>query len=312
LGLLEVKDVKKTYGKRKAVDGLSFSVQEGEVYGLLGPNGAGKSTMLAMICGLLKMDQGSICIGGVNISKRPQEAKRKLGVVPQEPALYPTLSAEENLRFWGTMNGISPGDILPAVKKALQVVGLEERARGRVDQFSGGMKRRLNIAAGLIHNPEVLVMDEPTVGIDPQSRKHILETVKMLKRQGMTIIYTGHYVEEIEYLCDRVGIMDSGKMILEGTIAELLSNGSEYQQLRIILDRMPKEIPQAVESIPGVERAFSQEKTLNIVTLNAERILPSAFEAIVGLGVSVSEIKITKPSLESLFLEETGKALRDN
>ena len=207
--ILEVEGIIKSFGSRKAVNDVSFSVQEGEVFGLLGPNGAGKSTTLSIICGLLKVGSGNVTIDGWNISKNGSKAKKLIGIVPQEPALYPQISAEANLRFWGTINGLPSKELEAAVKDVLAVVGLENRAKGRVSKFSGGMKRRLNIAAGLIHSPRLIIMDEPTVGIDPQSRNHILETVKGLKEKGITVIYTSHYVEEVEALCDRVAIMDS-------------------------------------------------------------------------------------------------------
>lgn len=309
--LLEVKDLKKAFGSRQAVDGVSFSVQEGEIFGLLGPNGAGKSTTLSLVCGLLRANGGKITVGGCDVAKEGAKAKKMIGIVPQEPAIYPTLSAKANLRFWGTINGIQSNELDKAVNDVLKVVGLEDRAEGKVSKFSGGMKRRLNIAAGLIHNPKLLIMDEPTVGIDPQSRNHILETVKNLRQKDMTVIYTSHYVEEVEYLCDRVAIMDNGRIISEGTLPELLQQGSEFQELTINLNRFSEDIESSVQTLPGVERVFSLNERLNIITSNAEKILPLAFETIVGHGGIISEIKIHKPNLESLFLKLTGKALRD-
>ncbi len=311
MSLLEVKGLKKSYGSREAVKDVSFTVKKGEVFGLLGPNGAGKSTTLSMVCGLLKPNGGKALVGGWDIGRDGARAKSLIGIVPQEPALYPTLSAKANLRFWGTINGIPSRDLDRAVNDALKMVGLEERGEGKISKFSGGMKRRLNIAAGLIHNPRLIIMDEPTVGIDPQSRNHILETVKKLKEQGVAVIYTSHYVEEVEYLCDRVAIMDKGEIIAEGTLPELLKQGSEFQELSIDLKSWTDDIQECIETLPGVHKAFSLNEKLNIITANAEKVLPLAFETIVGHGAVVSEIKIHKPNLESLFLKLTGKALRD-
>ncbi len=310
--ILEVLDVKKSFGGHTAVNGVGFALDKGEVYGLLGPNGAGKSTTMAMICGLLKPDSGTIRVHGEDLRKKGRSAQQHLGVVPQEPALYTNLSAEENLRFWAVLNGVPQRQVKAAVERVLKLVGLDERKKGKVAKFSGGMKRRLNIAAGLIHQPELLIMDEPTVGIDPQSRHHILETVRHLKEEGMTVLYTSHYVEEVEYLCDRVGIMDNGRMIAEGSVEQLMAQGPRHQELAITLDTISSEMETSVSALPGVEKAVPAERVLNIVTQNAEQILPVAFETIIRLGGSVSEIKIQKPNLESLFLSLTGKALRDS
>ncbi len=309
--LLEVKDLKKAFGSRQAVNGISFSVEEGEVFGILGPNGAGKSTALSIICGLLKANSGKVTVGGWDIRKDGSKAKKLIGIVPQEPALYPQLSAKANLNFWGKINGVEANKLEQAINDVLNLVGLEDRANDRVSKFSGGMKRRLNIAAGLIHNPRLIIMDEPTVGIDPQSRNHILETVKSLVERDITVIYTSHYVEEVESLCDRVAIMDNGEIISEGTIPELLQQGSQYEELTINLSYCSEEIQNSIHTLPGVEKAFCLNEKLKLFTSNAEKILPLAFETIVGQGGVVSEIKIHKPNLESLFLKLTGKALRN-
>lgn len=309
--LLEVTDLKKAFGSRQAVNGVSFAVGEGDVFGLLGPNGAGKSTTLSMICGMLKANGGSVSVSGHDMAGNGAAAKKLIGIVPQEPALYTQLSARANLRFWGRINGLGGRELDKAVDDMLDLVGLEDRAGGRIGKFSGGMKRRLNIAAGLLHNPKLLIMDEPTVGIDPQSRNHILETVKNLKHKGITVIYTSHYVEEVEALCNRVAIMDSGKIIAEGSVAELQKQGGQFQELNIDLNDCPEKIQAAVKTLPGVEEVFLVNRKLKIVTVNAEQILPLALETITGQGVAVGEIKIHKPNLESLFLKLTGKALRD-
>ncbi len=311
MALLQVRDLRKSFGTQKAVDGVSFSVKDGEIYGLLGPNGAGKSTTLSMICGLLRTDAGEVLVGGWDMARDGRRAKELIGIVPQEPAVYQMLSAEENLRFWATINGVSAGWVDEAVVEALEMVGLKDRAGDRVSTFSGGMKRRLNIAAGMIHRPRLLIMDEPTVGIDPQSRNHILETVRSFRNEDMTVIYTSHYVEEVEHLCDRVAVLDHGRIIAEGTLAELLEQGSEYQEITIKLSKLSEDIKASVAGLPGVQGVHSLNGQLRISTPNAEQILPTAFQAIAGQGGIVSETTIHKPNLESLFLKLTGRALRD-
>lgn len=309
--ILEVRDLRKSFGSQQAVNGASFSVQEGEIYGLLGPNGAGKSTTLSLVCGLLKANGGSISVGGWDVAREGMKARELIGIVPQEPALYGMLSATENLRFWATINGVAPDRMNEAINEMLTVVDLQRRAHGKVSTFSGGMKRRLNIAAGLIHHPRLLIMDEPTVGIDPQSRNHILETVRSLKDRGITVVYTSHYVEEVEYLCDRVAIMDGGRIIAEGTLPELLQQGSEFEELTIHLNDLSEEIEASVATLPGVERASSSDGQLRITTSSAEKMLPLAVQAVAGHGSIVSEVQIQKPNLEGLFLNLTGRALRD-
>ena len=311
MSILEISNLNKSYGSRKAVDDVSFTIQEGEIFGLLGPNGAGKSTTLSLICGLLKPNQGSIVIDGWNLKDEINKAKALIGLVPQEPALYTHLSARANLKFWGELNGVKKAELNEKVTGVLKLVGLEDRADERVKKFSGGMKRRLNIAAGLIHSPRLLIMDEPTVGVDPQSRNHILETVRLLKEQGTTTIYTSHYVEEVEYLCDRVAIMDHGRIISSGTIPELLRDAGEYQELEVTISRHTESIIQLLKAFPTVKEVYLQDKKLHIITANAEQILPLTFESIINQGLQISEIKIRKPNLESLFLKLTGRALRD-
>lgn len=221
MNFIEIRNLSKNYGSLKAVDEVSFDVAEGELFGLLGPNGAGKSTLISLLSTLLKPDGGEAIIGGYELTKKTSEIKKILGLVPQEIALYPTLSARENLTFWGHMYGLSGKTLVKRVDEALEIAGLAERAKERIETYSGGMKRRINIAAALLHRPKLLIMDEPTVGIDPQSRNHILETVRKLNQEGMTVIYTSHYMEEAELLCSRVAIMDNGKIIALGTKDEL-------------------------------------------------------------------------------------------
>ncbi len=215
--MLVIDHITKSFGKKEIIKNVSFEVKKGETFGLLGPNGAGKSTTISMICGLISYDSGDIKVGGKSVKEYPLEAKKKIGIVPQDIALYPTLSAKENLVFWGKMYGLNGKIAKERAEEVLAYVGLQDRGKDKIETFSGGMKRRINIGATLMHEPELLIMDEPTVGIDPQSRNHILETVKKLNEKGMTVIYTSHYMEEVEYLCERIAIVDHGKVIALGT-----------------------------------------------------------------------------------------------
>lgn len=220
--MLQVKNLVKRFGQNEVVRGISFSVAKGESFGLLGPNGAGKSTSIAMICGLLTPTEGEIRVAGLDGGQESMKVRQMMGVVPQDIALYPTLTARENLAFWGQMYGLYGKELTKRVDEALEIVSLTDRQKERIDKYSGGMKRRINIAASLLHHPALLIMDEPTVGIDPQSRNNILETVQHLNSElGMTVIYTSHYMEEVEYLCQRVGIIDHGKLIALGTLDEV-------------------------------------------------------------------------------------------
>lgn len=309
--LLSVNNLSKAYGSRQAVCDVTFHVNKGEIFGLLGPNGAGKSTTMAIISGLLKPHAGSVIIGGYDMAKEPQKAKALIGFVPQEIALYPQLSAITNLKFWGTMNGLYGKTLLIAAEKVLDIVGLRDRAHERVAAFSGGMKRRLNIAAGIIHQPELLIMDEPTVGVDPQSRNHILETVKQLSQKGCAVIYTSHYVEEVQELCGRVAVMDNGSIISEGTVPDLLTKSGEYQELEITVNKAAEESIPHLAALPGIKQVLGLQQSFKILTSNAEAVLPLTFETIIGHNMQVSAITIHKPNLESLFLKLTGRSLRD-
>lgn len=312
MNMLTVSGLNKRFGTRLAVDDVSFSVAKGEVFGLLGPNGAGKSTTLSLISGLKKPAPGCVTVDGYDMAIHPAKAKAKLGVVPQEPAIYRELTARQNLRFFAEMNDLSGEGLETAVIEALQVVGLTERADEKSDRFSGGMQRRLNIAAGMVHRPDLVIMDEPTVGVDPQSRRHILDTVKKLRDGGTSVIYTSHYVEEVEELCDRVAIMDHGRIIAAGTIPTLLSEAGEYHELLIKLGAQAAADADELRSIPGVHEALVREGSVRVLTSSAEQVLPLVFTALVAASCPVQEIKIKKPSLETLFLKLTGKALRDN
>ncbi|HYF83784.1 MAG TPA: ABC transporter ATP-binding protein [Clostridia bacterium] len=309
--MLKVEDLHKDYGSTKAVDGVSFHVEQGEVFGLLGPNGAGKSTIISMVSTLIAPTKGEIFFEGRNIFAETKSLRQKLGVVPQDIALYPTLSGYENLRFWGSMYGLKGEGLKKRVGEVAEIIGLNGRLKDRVDKYSGGMKRRLNIGAALLHKPELLIMDEPTVGIDPQSRNHILDTVLELNRQGMTIIYTSHYMEEVEYLCSRICIMDQGRIIASGTQEELVELIKGETQVSLKLDKLDKDILERLRSIREVAKAELVLDEIAISGENVDIILADIIARVTENGRRISSIDVKKPNLEAVFLHLTGKALRD-
>lgn len=309
--ILEVSGLSKSFGKLVAVSDVSFRVTEGESFGLLGPNGAGKSTTISMLFGLLNPDTGSILVSGQTMQANPIAVKRCLGYVPQEIALYPELTAQENLAFWGRLYGLSGSKLQARIAEVLEVVGLSERARGKVGTFSGGMKRRINIAAALLHEPRLLIMDEPTVGIDPQSRNHILETVKQLNQQGMSIIYTSHYMEEVEYLCSRIGIIDHGQIIALGTVAELRRIVGEDSEIILTVQGLAPDALAQLAELPQVRSARLQGDDLVVVSPQPALALGGISTLLAEQGISMRSIKVNEPNLESVFLHLTGRALRD-
>ncbi|CAI8848567.1 MULTISPECIES: ABC transporter ATP-binding protein [Bacillus] len=310
--MLVVDHITKSFGKKEVVKNVSFEVKKGETFGLLGPNGAGKSTTISMICGLIPYDGGDIKVGGKSVKEYPLDAKRKIGIVPQDIALYPTLSAKENLIFWGKMYGLSGAIAKKRADEVLAYVGLQDRAKDKIETFSGGMKRRINIGAALMHEPELLIMDEPTVGIDPQSRNHILETVKGLNEKGMTVIYTSHYMEEVEYLCERIAIVDHGKVIALGTKTELCNRLADGFMVKLQLNRYNQELLQKIKDIPTVERIIIDEdtNTLDIGLKNGEAV-GTVVSEVVEKHVRILKLEVQEPNLEALFLQLTGRSLRD-
>ncbi|WP_121663442.1 ABC transporter ATP-binding protein [Metabacillus litoralis] len=311
--MLEVRELKKSYGKKEVVKNVSFTIEKGEAFGLLGPNGAGKSTTISMICGLIPYDDGDVFVGNESVKKAPINIKKKIGVVSQEIALYPTMSAKDNLLFWGKMYGLSGLQAKKRVEEVLEIVGLKDRGKERIETFSGGMKRRINIGAALMHEPELLIMDEPTVGIDPQSRNHILETVKALNEKGMTIIYTSHYMEEVEFLCHRVGIIDHGEVMAIGTKAELCNRlaGSSFVQINV--EKMTGKAMEAIKQVHSVTQVLYKEELgiLEVFSLNPQEALGSIITAAINHGLKIEEVKIEEANLETLFLQLTGRSLRD-
>lgn len=309
--MLKVENLYKNYGNIRAVDGISFEVKRGEVFGLLGPNGAGKSTTISIISTLVPPTRGEIIFEGESILKNPKNIRQKLGVVPQDIALYPTLSGYENLRFWGNLYGLKGQELKQRINETADIIGLHERLKDKVEKYSGGMKRRLNIGAALLHMPDLLIMDEPTVGIDPQSRSHILDTVLKLNDRGITIIYTTHYMEEAENLCSRICIMDEGKIIASGTQQELVELVKEKTQINIKLDSINESIIDGLKNIPGIIDAKIDEDIIILYGENGDILLAQIIAKVSEHKNRIQSIDVKKPNLEAVFLHLTGKALRD-
>lgn len=312
--LLSVQDLRKSFGQFEAVKGVSFSVKKGESYGLLGPNGAGKSTTINMITGLFPPTSGTIFLNDIDVVKNPKQAQKWIGVVPQEIALYQEMSARENLKFWGRLYDLSGKELNKKVDEVLEIIGLTDRAKDKVGTFSGGMKRRVNIGAAILHQPQILIMDEPTVGIDPQSRNHILETVKRLNEEGMTIIYTSHYMEEVEYLCERIGIIDHGEVIASGTLHELREKMEDSSRMKLTIDGKPQntgKITQALENLFSKKEFQLQNNELTVFHKDPQSILSELIQSVTVTGTRITSVDIVEPNLESVFLHLTGRNLRD-
>ena len=311
--ILEVQDLVKKYGDFTAVKGISFDIKEGEIFSLLGPNGAGKTTTISMLSTLYAPTSGEATIGGNSITKDPMAVKHVIGVVPQELALYEDLTARENLIFWGQMYGLSGKALNNRIDEVLEQIGLTERANDRIKTYSGGMKRRVNIGVGLLHKPRLLFMDEPTVGIDPQSRRAILDTVKDLNNQGMTVLYTTHYMEEAQELSDRVGIIDHGELIALGTQADLTKQVGETDTLILHIGENddPETLAGSLKELMGVQHVEASAHGVAIVTPSAEEILASVVTKANERGIKIRSMEIREPNLEAVFLHLTGRALRD-
>ncbi len=310
--MIEAVELSKHYGKIHAVKNIGLFIEEGELVGLLGPNGAGKSTTISMISSLVKPSGGDVIIDGHSVSRNPERIRPLLGVVPQEIALFMDLTARENLAFFGRAYKLSGERLRNRIDETLETIGLAGRSREPVSGFSGGMKRRLNIAVALLHQPRILIMDEPTVGIDPQSRNHILETVRRLNReQGMTVIYTSHYMEEVEFLCDRVYIMDHGDILANGSREELTGILTQEDTLHLTVDSFPERFKQALEGLESVHSLSLHEQTVTVVARRDKRLLESLFSMAHVHGVQLQGVQVVSPSLEDVFLHLTGRSLRD-
>ena len=311
MNAIEVNNLTKSFGELQAVQGAEFVAKQGEILSLLGPNGAGKSTTISMLAGLLVPDGGNATLMGHSVTEDPQAAKASLGVVPQDIALYPDLSARENLVFWGKMYGLRGAALQDRVDEVLEIIGLTERQKDRVGKFSGGMKRRVNIGAALLHKPDVVIMDEPTVGIDPQSRRHILDNVKALNQQGMTVLYTTHYMEEAAELSDHIAIMDQGKVIAFGTHDELIKLVGEQTRIDLAINTEAAAILDAWRTVEGVSQIDADNGTVTLLVDDSNLVLPRLFEAAAQADVRITSVDIQEPNLETVFLHLTGRALRD-
>jgi ABC-2 type transport system ATP-binding protein len=311
--ILEVKNLVKKYGDFTAVKGISFEIQEGEIFSLLGPNGAGKTTTISMLSTLYIPTSGEATVQGHSVTREPMAVRNLIGVVPQELALYDDLTARENLNFWGQMYGLTRRSLRTRVDEVLEQIGLTDKARERVKTYSGGMKRRVNIGVGLLHKPRLLFMDEPTVGIDPQSRRAILDSVKALNQQGMTVLYTTHYMEEAEELSNRVGIIDHGELIALGTQAELRHQVGENDTLILHIDESQngEALAAAARQVQSVLKADVTNHAVAVIAPEAEDIMAPVITKANELGIKVRSVDIKEPDLEAVFLHLTGRALRD-
>ncbi|MFZ5879273.1 MAG: ABC transporter ATP-binding protein [Chloroflexota bacterium] len=308
---IEVLGLRKSFGGNQAVQGVHFEVGQGEIFSLLGPNGAGKTTTISMLSCLLRPDEGDARVMGHSIRSDGNGVKSVLGVVPQDIALYEDLTARENLSFWGKMYGLRGAALKKRVDEVLDVIGLRERANERVGKYSGGMKRRVNIGVALLHKPKVIYMDEPTVGIDPQSRRNILDSVVALKDQGMTVLYTTHYMEEAQELSNHVGIMDHGQMIACGTHEELVKLVGGQTRIDLTLNVEAAAVMEAWRAVEGVERVSAEDGSIAVLVSDSNLVLPRLFESARAHSARISSVDIREPNLETVFLHLTGRALRD-
>ncbi len=309
--MLTIKNISKSFGDVKAVKNISFNVEDGEILGLLGPNGAGKSTTISMIATLLKPDEGVITYLGQNISKNDTSLKKDLGYVPQDIALYPTLSGLDNLKFWGNAYGIKKEFLSQRIGEVSNIIGITTRLKDKVETYSGGMKRRINIGCALLHKPKLLILDEPTVGIDPQSRRHILDSVKYLNELNTTVIYTSHYMEEVEFLCDRICIMDQGEIIAKGSKKELIDLTNIQKQIIIEIDNNASLISNKLEKLSFVNMSHVKESIITVSVKNNSSNYMDILKVIDDSNSSLISMDIKEVDLEAVFLSLTGKKLRD-
>ncbi|GAA2266190.1 linearmycin resistance ATP-binding protein LnrL [Nonomuraea roseoviolacea subsp. roseoviolacea] len=308
---LACRGLSKRYGDVVAVEDVGFAIAPGQAYGLLGPNGAGKTTTISMLVGLLRPDSGTVLVGGVDLAADPTRAKAKIGYVPQEIALYPELTGRENLRFFGRLFGLPRRRLAARIDEVLDLIGLTDRADTKLGTYSGGMKRRINIGAALLHRPEVLILDEPTVGVDPQSRKAILDGVERLVEEGMALLYTSHYMEEIERVCERAAIIDHGRIIADGTRRELVSLVGTADKVELVLDGDVETAFAKLRAVEGVvEAARTGASSVRLIAEGGRYLLPALITAVEG-SATVTATQVIEPDLEATFLHLTGSTLRD-
>ena len=307
--MLEVRDLRKTYGVTAALAGVSFRVAEGEIFGLLGPNGAGKTTLMSIVSGLLDPSGGQIFLDGHEFHRHERNLRRTIGIVPQELAIYNDLTARENLRFFGQLYGLGGIALEKHIERILAAIALSDRADSRAGTFSGGMKRRLNLGASLVHEPKLLLLDEPTTGVDPQSRNHIFEEVRRLNAQGMTIVYTSHYMEEVQALCPRIGIIDHGQLIACDSVQNLL--GQLPSRLRFSVRALPEKARLRIRELPAIGFTVLSPEAVEIECQDVKRTLLQVVSILADEQVEMTSLEMTEPNLERVFLHLTGRALRD-
>lgn len=310
--MVVVQSLVKSFGEVRAVNGVSFEVKKGTCFGLLGPNGAGKSTAISMIVGTLVPDSGSVTISGKNIEGETDPMRRKIGYVPQELALFEDLNCVQNLSFFGSLYGLTKSDIETRTQEVLSIVGLTDRSKEPVKNFSGGMKRRLNIAVALVHSPELLVLDEPTVGVDPQSRNAIFDVLEKLKAEGMTLIYTSHYMEEVERMCDQIAIVDHGKVMIGGTLEDLLGSLPSRFRLRFtFLDEALANQAESVLSVAKLGKVFRKDNNVEILPESNAQAIVDSVNVLQRAGLTFDDLLVERGTLEEVFLQSTGRSLRD-
>ncbi|WP_304681607.1 ABC transporter ATP-binding protein [uncultured Clostridium sp.] len=307
--MLEIKKISKEYGDMIAVNDIDLEINKGEIFGILVPNGAGKSTLIGMICGLIKRTSGEIIYEEKETKTR--RFKENIGIVPQDFALYWDLTAEENIEFFCSLYGFKGRDLKGRVDKVLEFVGLTDVRKKRASEFSGGMKRRLNIACAIAHSPKLIIMDEPTVGIDPQSRNHILKSVLKLRDEGATVIYTSHYMQEVDDICDRIAIIDNGNVIAEGTSEELKNLIGDKRIFNITVKEKIDNFEEKLLEITGIEKVVFSENQYKISTIKNSNLLTKIIETALSLDGEIINIENSEPTLENVFLALTGKKLRD-
>ncbi len=309
--MIRIEHLRKCYGELVAVDDVSLEVADGEVFGLLGPNGAGKTTTINMLCGVLRPDSGRVLVGDRDVWLEPKAVKSRMGVVPQEIAVYEDLTARDNLTFWGRIYGLRGAELKRRTDRVLERVGLADRASDRVAQFSGGMKRRLNLSMGLLHEPAVLLLDEPTVGIDPQARLAILEVIREVAASGTTVVYTTHYMDEAQELCDRIAIVDHGRVLALGTLDELTRLAGEAEVLRVAGAFDSRRAVAVLGEVGGARILNVADGDVVLAVEAGGPGLLSVLPAVLASGLEIDDVSIQQPNLQNVFITLTGRELRD-
>ncbi len=309
---IRLQNLTKRYDDKLALDNVSLDIEQGEIFGLLGPNGAGKTTMIHILCGLTPMDRGDVHIGGTSIKDHPEKIKAQIGYVPQEIVLFDTLSVWDNMDYFGRLYGLRGSHLREKIDQSLEIAGLTDRKNQKVKKLSGGMQRRLNLVCAIMHDPKILVLDEPTVGVDPQSRNHILEAVRsMNKKNQMTVVYTSHYMEEVEALCDRLMILDLGRELVKGSKKEILRTVTQETIMVVRAEPIPKELVTSLKEIDGVKTLSFEEDTIRIVIQSSDDTVEEIIHHLLQQPMRIRNVTIDDPDLETVFLSITGKALRD-